>query len=158
MSTAWQSFETDFLNATSWAQRKDGFPSDLIDALSPDERQKAEDILFGRLDGSDDWPVRAMGHMKISRAVPRLRALLSHRLTTIRATAATAIYRITGDAAVESIVAAIATDTTLEWMFRLDAVLCLGEFDTESARKTLKTLESDAEYLVAYNAKRMQRK
>jgi hypothetical protein len=45
MSQAWTSFETDFLNTTSWSQREDGFPSDLLDALSPAEKNRAITIL-----------------------------------------------------------------------------------------------------------------
>jgi hypothetical protein len=157
MNAAWDNFETDFLNPNSWEQRKDGFPSDLLDALSPEEKAKAEEILFNRLDGSDDWPIRAMGHLRVARSVVRLRELLGSRMPTIRATAATAIYRVTGDADMEAIVADIAGDTSLEWMYRLDAVICLSEFQTDSAQKVLSTLESDPQYLIAYNAKRMRR-
>ena len=45
MSAAWSHFEQNFLNANSWAQRKDGFPADLLDALSPEERERAIVIL-----------------------------------------------------------------------------------------------------------------
>jgi hypothetical protein len=157
MNGAWDNFEAGFLNANSWVQRKDGFPSDLLDALSPEEKAKAEDILFNRLDGRDDWPLRAMGHLSVARSVVRLRELLGNKMPTIRATAATAIYKITGDSDMEAIVADIAQDTSLEWMFRLDAVICLSEFQTDSAQQVLSALESDQQYLIAYNAKRMRR-
>lgn len=158
MTAAWDAFEREFLGANSWAQRKDGFPGELLDALGPEEKLRAEEILLERLDGSDDWPIRAMGWLGCVRAVSRLRGLLEHELATIRAFAATAIYDLTGDAALEGIVRGIAADPQLAWMMRLDAVYCLGHFATDSARRALKALEGDPDYLISYNAKRAPRK
>ena len=50
--SAYDDFERDFLNADTWAQRKDGLPLDLLDALSDAEKVKAGQIL-ARLDDTN---------------------------------------------------------------------------------------------------------
>jgi hypothetical protein len=153
MSPAWSNFDRDFLNANSWGQRKDGFPANLLDALSPGERDRAIGILKRKLDGKDDWPVRAMAHLGVTESVPALRSLLQKvEYPTLRAVIATAIFDLTGDATMEGEVAAAAN--TGEWMHRLDAIYCLSHFKTPSAQKALDDLTHDSNYLVSYNAKR----
>lgn len=154
MSPAWTSFETDFLNANSWPQRKDGFPSDLLDALTPAEREKAISILKENLDGRDDWPIRAMAHMGVSESVPRLRELLKEAtMPTIQAVTATAIYELTKDSEMEEIVWSVAGAKEKEWVYRLDTIHCLGRFKSGSAAARLAFLLDDPDYLVSYNAK-----
>jgi len=154
MSAAWSHFEQDFLNANSWPRRKDGFPSDLLDALSPDERTCAVSILKDKLDGRDDWPVRAMAHLRVVESVPILRRLLQEeRFPVMRAVVATAIYELVGDKTMEKEVASVASAREREWVHRLDAIHCLGRFKTESAHKLLCELTQDPDYLVSYNAK-----
>lgn len=135
MSTAWSNFEQDFLNANAWSQRKDGFPSDLLDALSPEERNQAIVILKEKLDGRDDWPVRAMAHLQNKESVPDLqKLLLNERFPMMRAVIATAIYELTGDETMEKEVASVAAAHDKEWVHRLDAINCLGRL-----RQTLLT-------------------
>jgi hypothetical protein len=154
MSPAWQRFERDFLNAKSWPQRKDGFPSDLLDALSSDERERAIAVLKERLDGRDDWPVRAMAHLKVSESVPVLHALIRKvEFPAMRAVIATTIYELSGDESMEIEVASVAAASEREWMYRLDAIHCLGRFKTKSALKLLCELTHDPDYLVSYNAR-----
>jgi hypothetical protein len=154
MSTAWSNFEQDFLNANSWSQRKDGFPADLLDALSLEERNQAIAILRQKLDGRDDWPVRAMAHLQVKDTVPNLQTLLrQERYPVMRAVIATAIYELTGDAEMEREVASVAAACDKEWVHRLDAIHCLGRFKTDSAQKLLNKLTHDSDYLVSYNAK-----
>ena len=154
MSHAWSRFESELLNANSWAMRKDGLPSDLLDALSADERAKAATILKDRLDGRDDWPVRAMAHLRIFDSVPRLRELLqSVREPGMRAVIATSIFELMGDTTMEKVVTEVAEDRSLFWGIRIDAVHCLSRFKSKSSATTLATLRNDPEYLVAYNAK-----
>jgi HEAT repeat protein len=154
MSPAWTNFEADFVNANSWGQRKDGFPSDLLDALSPDERDRAVAILMEKLDGGDDWPIRAMAHLRIDESVSRLREILDEAtMPSIRAVTATAIYELTNDTSMEDIVWSVAGANEQEWFHRLDAIHCLGRFKTASAASRLADLIDDPEYLVSYNAK-----
>jgi hypothetical protein len=154
MSAAWSHFEQDFLNANSWPQRKDGFPSDLLDALSPEERTRAVSILKEKLDGRDDWPVRAMAHLRVAESAPVLHCLLEKEpFPVIRAVIATAIYELTGDETMEKEVASVAAAREREWVHRLDAIHCLGRFKTDSAHKLLCELAHDPDYLVSYNAK-----
>jgi HEAT repeat protein len=154
MSEAWQNFEKDFLNANSWAQRKDGFPADLLDALSPEERERAIAILKSKLDGRDSWPVQAMAHLHVSESLPVLRKLLQNvNEPATRSMIATAIYELAGDLAMEEEVAAVAASRKLLWVQRLDAIHCLGRFKTDSARRLLNELTNDPDHLVSYNAK-----
>jgi hypothetical protein len=154
MSAAWQNFEMDFLSANSWGQRKDGFPFDLLDALSPEERERAIVILKNKLDGRDDWPIRAMAHLHVSESLPVLRKLLQNvDFPSTRAVIATAIYELDGDLTMENEVASVAAASKLGWVSRLDAIHCLGRFKTDSARQLLNELTNDPDYLVSYNAK-----
>ncbi len=154
MSSSWTLFETYFLKAASWPQRKDGFPSDLLDALSPGEKKEAVRQLIEKLDGSDDWPIRAMAHLGVSESVPRLRALLQKEtMPSIRAVAATAIYELTKDGTMEDIVWSVAGAKDKEWIDRLDAIHCLGRFKSASAADRLCSLLDDSDFLVSYNAK-----
>jgi len=154
MSPAWTNFETGFLNANSWPQRKDGFPSDLLDALTPAEQKNAISILKEKLDGGDDWPIRAMAHMGASECVPRLRELLKEAtMPSIRAVTATAIYELANDSEMEEIVWSVAGAKEKEWFYRLDAIHCLGRFKSSSAAARLALLLDDPDYLVSYNAK-----
>jgi HEAT repeat protein len=154
MSHSWEQFENDFLSANSWAQRKDGFPADLLEALSADERVRAVEILRTRLDGRDDWPIRAMAHLGIAESVPRLRELLCIcQAPIMQAVIATSIYELTKDSSMESIVTTVATARDREWVHRLDAIHCLGRFKTDTAAKVLSKLTEDPNYLVSYNAR-----
>jgi HEAT repeat protein len=155
MSQAWNRFDAFFLNANSWEMRKDGYPGDLIDALSPEEKDRAKTILMERLDGRDDWPIRAMAQLGVTDSVARLRELLlpSHD-PVVRAVAATSIYELAGDASMDSIVANIARAPEVFWGSRIDAIYCLARFKTDTAIKTLAELKKDPDYLIRYNAKR----
>lgn len=154
MSVDWYNFEKDFLNANSWPQRKDGFPVDLLDALSPEERERAIVILKNKLDGRDDWPIQAMAHLHVSESLPTLRKLLQNvNEPATRAMIATAIYELAGDLTMEEEVAAVAASRKLLWVQRLDAIHCLGRFKTDSARQLLNELTNDPDYLVSSNAK-----
>ena len=46
-------FRRDFLNANSWAQRKDGCPLYILDKLTKEELEVAEIELLKRLDLND---------------------------------------------------------------------------------------------------------
>jgi hypothetical protein len=153
MTKAWDAFHQKFVGAYSWEERRDGLPYMLLDALSAGEKTQAEEILIGKLDGSDDWPIRALAYLKCTRAAPALRRLLDHKTMPIRAIAATAVYDLTGDRTMESVVGAIASDTALLWVDRLDAVICLKHFNTETARDTLKALQSDPNFLISYHSR-----
>ena len=62
-------FRKEFLNANSWAQRKDGVPLDLLDNLSIEELEIAEKDLIERLSLKDDWPINGLGHIKSQKAL-----------------------------------------------------------------------------------------
>jgi hypothetical protein len=153
MTKAWDAFNRKFFTASSWEERRDGLPYMVLDALSVSEKSRAEEILISQLDGSDDWPIRALAYLKCTRSAPMLRRLLDHKMMAIRALAATAVYDLTGDGTMESVVCGIAQDTALLWVDRLDAVICLKHFNTETARDALKALELDTNFLVSYHSR-----
>jgi hypothetical protein len=155
MSRSWDQFESDFLNANSWGQRKDGYPGDLIDALSPEEKTRAITMLTERLNGRDDWPVRAMAHLRVVESVPKLRSLLMNvEEPRMQVVIATSIFQLTGDPTMENVVREVAEATAIFWGTRIDAIYCLSRFKTETAMRALSGLTKDPEYLVRYNAKR----
>lgn len=53
----------------------------------------------------------------------------------------------------EDIVWSIAGAKDREWIYRLDAIHCLGRFKSASAAERLCSLLDDSEFLVSYNAK-----
>ena len=54
MSAARLHFEQEFLNADPWPQRKDRFPSGLLEALAPEERKRAITVVKERRHGWDN--------------------------------------------------------------------------------------------------------
>jgi len=154
--SAYDDFTRDFLNAKTWAQRKDGVPLDLLDALSDSEKVMAEDELLQLVEGNDPWIIDGLAHLKSTRALERLRPLLTVKRGLVRVHIATAIYRLSGDLTMERIVADFAANKANHWSSRIDAVHCIANFKTESVRAELRRLESDKEYLVSYNAKYAQ--
>jgi HEAT repeat protein len=154
MSDAWKHFKDEFLHCNSWELAKDGFPGDLLDALSDDERERAAGILSRQLDGRNEWAIRAMARLNVPDSVPRLRELLENcTAPTIRTAIAEAIYQLTNDSSMENIVTRIATKKDLDSSHRVDAINSLGRFRTDTALKTLSDLAKDPNYEVAYNAR-----
>ena len=147
-------FESEFLNANSWAQRKDGVPLDLLDSLDTRDRERAVAQLLSRLDGRDTWPIDGLAHLREVSALSPLRKLLGHRSAIIRAHAAAAIFALEGDTSVESYASSLVTSADAHWGDRIDAIWCLVKFRTQSAKAALEQASRDSEFLVSYNAKR----
>jgi len=97
MSENLERFQRDFLHANTWAQRKDGVPLDLLDVLSAEERQQAEDALIEAADDKDAWPVRGLGHLCSTKALPVLYTLLEKCQLAMKINVAFAIYQINRD-------------------------------------------------------------
>ena len=126
--SAYDDFTSGFLNANTWAQRKEGLPLDLLDALSEPEKLLAEYQLLKRIEGNDPWVIDGLAHLKSARALERLRPLLVVKEGLIRVHIATAIYQLSGDLAMERIVADFAANEANFWGSRIDAVHCLAKF------------------------------
>jgi hypothetical protein len=153
--SAYDDFQQDFLNANTWAQRKDGLPLDLLDALSDAEKLTAEEELLHRVENDDPWVIQGLAHLKSARALERLRPLLNLKTGLMQVHIATAIYELSGDLSMERIVADFVANENNHWAVKIDAIYCLAKFKTESARVVLHRLESDKEHLIVYNAKRV---
>jgi HEAT repeat protein len=152
--SAYNDFQRDFLNANTWAQRKDGLPLDLLDALSDTEKLTAEEELLRRVENDDPWVIQGLAHLRSARALERFPPLLKAKSGLMQVHIATAIYELSGDLSMEQIVADFTADEKNDWTVRIDAIYCLAKFRTESAQAVLHRLESDKEHLIAYNAKR----
>ena len=112
--------------------------------------------MLQRLDRDDPWVIDGLAHLKSARGLERLRPLLAVKKGVLRVHIATAIYQVSGDLSMERIVADFAANEANLWGSRIDAIYCLAKFKTESARATLRRLESDNDNVVSYNAKHAQ--
>jgi hypothetical protein len=65
-------FKKEYLEANTWAQRKDGVPLDLLDNLTNEELKAAEAELIKAASLRDDWPIVGLGHIKSKDALPTL--------------------------------------------------------------------------------------
>lgn len=146
-------FERDFLHANTWSQRKDGVPLYLLDQLSPEERVRAEDSLIESLSEGDSWPAEGLGHLRSTKALPALYALLARSKQGMVISVACSIYQINKD---PKMVEALLTELpriTSEYAL-IDILYDLRIFDDPRIKTALKKYRSDHRYLVAYNAAR----
>lgn len=160
---AYQQFVTGYLEALTWAERKDGIPLELLNQLSDEERERAVDELIERLSIEDTWPIIGLGHLRSRKAVPKLRDLLAVSQGKIRAAIATAIWKIEKDEEMLAIVLQCsssslpASSSPYSQYSLIDIVYCLAEFPGDEAKRRLEELSSSEEYLVSCNAKRALR-
>jgi hypothetical protein len=159
----YQAFVTNFLEAKTWATRKDGVPLSLLDALSDTDKAKAERALLQRLSLGDDWPTIGLGHLKSTAAGPRLRQMLAKAEGSMKATIATALWKIDRDDSMADIVIKASVDCytdeddkALTYQM-IDIILCLCELPQERVRARLEALTKSGNYLVASNARRILR-
>lgn len=160
MSDAYQRFVIEYLEANSWAERKDGVPVEILDELTSEEKEKAEGELIKRLDIRDDWAAIGLGHMKSEKAAPILYDLLAKASGVVKAQIATALWKICGDAEMLQVVLNLSQPSFLSrkssyYEFKqIDIIYCLAQFPQSEARARLEELTVDEKYLVSYNAKR----
>lgn len=146
-------FRRDFLNANTWAQRKDGVPFYLIDKLTPEERRIAEAELIKAVHAGDLWPIIGLGYMKSSDSLPKLYKLLTNSSKNMKVTIAHSIFQICQDSKMIDIALEetpeIANPTNL-----IDILYLLPDFNDERVNAMLNNFRDHKEYLVAYNAAR----
>ncbi len=159
MSNAYQRFVREYLEATS-LERRDGPPIEIIDELTPEEKEKAEEELIKRLSIWDDWAAIGLGHMKSAKAAPALYALLPKAFGSVKARIATALWKICGDEKMLQIVLNLSYPSFFSGLNpfhefkQIDIIYCLVQFPQPEARARLEELTQDTQYLVSYNAKR----
>jgi hypothetical protein len=160
MSSAYQKFVKEYLEANSWAERKDGAPVEIIDELISEEKEKAEEELIKRLSIGDDWAAIGLGYMKSAKAAPALYALLPQASGSVKAQIATALWKICEDEEMLKVVLNLSQPSSLSrlspyYEFRqIDIIYCLAQFPQSEARAKLEELTKDEKFLVSYNAKR----
>jgi hypothetical protein len=157
---AYQRFVREYLEVSSWPARKDGVPLEILDQLTAEEKNRAEDDLIKRLSENDTWPIIGLGHLRSIKAVPRLRNLLERSQGSSRAQIATALWKIAGD---DEMLATVIECSNLpstgpygEFAL-IDIVYCLAQFPQEKAETRLEELARSESHLVSYNAKRALR-
>lgn len=146
-------FRKEFLNANTWAQRKDGVPLDLLDGLNKDEQKIAAKELIQALSLSDIWPIRGVGYLKLTEALPKLYALLPQSEKGMKVTIAHSIFNINQDPAMITITLSATTELT-DWYELIDILYLLPDFKDERTTRLLNDFREHQEYLVAYNATR----
>lgn len=144
-------FRKDFLEANTWAQRKDGVPIDLLDNLTKAELKIAETELIHALSLRDDWPVIGLGHIQSKAALPKLYELLKDSNGPMKVTIAHSIFQICQDAQMIDIV--LHTMLVITNPFELiDILYYLPDFNNKSITELHHGYCNHTDYLVAYNA------
>jgi hypothetical protein len=105
MSNNYQQFVNGYLEAPqTYATRKDGVPLELLDQLTPAEKERAADALIEKLSLKDSWPIVGLGHLGSKKAAPKLYALLAEAHGRLKAEIATALWKICQDEAMLQVV------------------------------------------------------
>ena len=153
MSSNLNTFRNEFLGADTWVQRKDGVPLYLLDNLSASELPIAENELLENARPGDTWPIIGLGHIRSTRALPKLYQLLtnSHKLNKI--TVAHSIYQVCQDEKMIDLILA-ETQGMTKWSELIDIMYILASIKDERAQSLLNSYRQHSDYLVAYNATR----
>lgn len=146
-------FRKEFLEANSWAQRRDGVPLYLLDNLTTDEIKVAEAELIKIAGLKDDWPILGLGHIKSTNALPILYKLLYKSKGVMRVKIAHSIFKISQDSKMIDLVLEAMPKITGEYEL-IDVLYYLPGFKEERITDLHHCYTSHKEYLVAYNATR----
>ncbi len=146
-------FRREFLNANTWAQRKEGVPIELLDKLTADELKIAEEELIKSARTGDSWPIIGLGHIKSEKSLEILYKLLSKSKTGIKVIIACSIYKICRDPEMIEI-ALEETPKITNWQELIDILYMLPDFKNERTDNMLNNFREHQDYLVAYNAAR----
>jgi len=146
-------FRRDFLNANTWAQRKDGVPLYLIDKLTPEECKVAGAELIKVIHPGDPWPIIGLGYMKSSDSLPKLYKLLTNSSKNMKVTIAHSIFQICQDSKMIDIALEETPEITNPTNL-IDILYLLPDFNDERVNAMLNNFRDHQEYLVAYNAAR----
>ena len=151
MSDRLQIFRDEFLNANSWAERKDGVPLDLLDDLSVEELILAEKELINILSTKDDWPIMGLGHIKSQNSLTKLYDLIPESKKGMKITIAHSIYQICEDTEMIEIVLTEIPKISDQYEL-IHIVYLLAGFENQKVDEVLNSLRQHKEYIVAYNA------
>ena len=146
-------FRKEYLEANTWAQRKDGVPLDLLDNLSNEEIEFAETELIKAASLQDDWPIIGLGHIKSKDALPILYELLDKSKGKMKVTIAHSIFQIAQDAKMIEIVLETMPRITNEFE-PIGVLRYLPDFKDKRITDLHHKYRDHRDYLVAYNAAR----
>ena len=148
-------FRAEFLNAKTWAQRKDGVPLELLDGLSEEELSAAEEELISAAGLNDDWPIIGLGHIGSKKALPILYELLENAKNGQKIVIAHSIFQINND---EKMCEIVLDELALaaQWSKHsiIDIIYLLKDFQNAEITQKLNEFYDSEKYLVAYNAAR----
>jgi len=146
-------FRKEFLEANTWAQRKDGVPLDLLDNLTTEELTIAENELLKLASLHDNWPIVGLGHIKSKSALPTLYVLLDKSNGSMKVTIAHSIFQICQDRKMIEIVLETMPRITNEFEL-INVLYYLPDFKDKSITDLHHSYRNHKDYLVAYNATR----
>lgn len=149
-------FRSEYLNANSWAQRKDGVPLDLLDKLDSSELIIAEQELIQAASLRDSWPILGLGHIRSQKALPVLYELLTKATDSYKVIIAHSIFQINKDEDMISITLKELSQSG-KWseFILIDIIYLLPDFHNDKINSCLSEFMNSNEYLVAYNAARV---
>ncbi|MFM6953376.1 MAG: hypothetical protein ACKOWL_00130 [Sphingobacteriaceae bacterium] len=146
-------FQTQFLGANTWEQRKDGIPLYLLDQLSPEDLLLAEDALINAAQTKDTWPIIALGYIHSQKASSKLYALIPQAQGITKITLAHALFLIKKDPLMAEIVVA-EIEKINNWSQLIEVITMLPDFKDARLLAILESLKKHPDFLVSYHAKR----
>ncbi len=146
-------FRKEFLEANTWAQRKNGVPLDLLDNLTNEELKIAEIELIKVVNLKDDWPIVGLGHIKSNDSLPTLYDLLVKSKSSMKIIIAHTIFQICEDTKMIEIVLETMPRITNQYEL-IDVLYYLPDFKDKRITELHYSYRNHKEYLVAYNAYR----
>jgi hypothetical protein len=146
-------FRKEYLEANTWAQRRDGIPLELLDNLSNEELKIAERELINAASLHDSWPIVGLGHIKSKDSLSTLHQLLEKSTGAMKVKIAHSIFQISHDEHMKEIV--LETMPTITSKYELiDVLYYLPKFKDERITKMHHAYRNHKDYLVVYNATR----
>ncbi len=146
-------FKKEYLEANTWAQRKDGVPLHLLDNLSKEELKLAEVDLINAASLNDYWPIAGLGHIKSKDSLPTLFKLLEKSKGAMKVTIAHSIFQISREERMKDIVLETMPKITKEFEL-IEVLYYLPDFKDKRITDLHNTYRNHKDYLVAYNATR----
>ena len=147
-------FRKDYLNANTWAQRREGVPLDLLDNLTKEELKIAERELIDTLSLKDTWQIIGLGYIKSSNSLPKLYELLSEADSYMKIIIAHSIFQICEDKEMVEITLNETKNVTSQYSI-IDFLYLLPDFNDKRIDHLLHEFHENENYLVAYNAARV---
>ena len=158
-TSRWDEFEQRILNPTS-QDDYEGFDKELIDRLIPKERARAEEVLLGLINKTDEWSLAmnwwlwAISHMKLTAALPRLQTLLDQCSDNpeMEAVLATVLLEFNGSRELEQRLLAIAGEEENPTRARTAAICGLPDQLSDEALALFNSLRTHSEIAIASTA------